>query len=208
MGHEPIGRSFGLDLLGCLPEGQSFGLSANIRQKHIVVATKRIERLPERDEVTRDEPGALMDQLIEGVLPVGSGLAPVDRAGLVIDFRTIERDMLAVALHRQLLEIRREALQVLFVGQHRDGLCAKEIIVPHGQEAHQHWQVPLERRRAEVLVHLVKSVQQSAEAIRADGEHRREADRRVHGIAPADPVPELEHVGRVDAELGHLRGIG
>ena len=48
----------------------------------------------------------------------------------------------------------------------------------------------------------------AAEVIRADRQHRREADRRLHGVAPADPVPEPEHVGGVDAELRHFRGIG
>ena len=57
--------------------------------------------------------------------------------------------MLAVALHRQLLEIGREALQVLLVGQHRDRLGAEEIVVPDGQEAHEHRQVALERVRCE-----------------------------------------------------------
>ena len=45
------------------------------------------------------------------------------------------------------------------------------------------------------------------EVVRANGQHRREADRRVHGVAPADPVPELEHVGRIDAELRHFRRV-
>ncbi len=40
--------------------------------------------------------------------------------------------------------------------------------------------------------------------LRADGEHRRQADRRIHRVAAADPVPEAEHVGGVDAELRHL----
>ena len=43
-----------------------------------------------------------------------------------------------------------------------------------------------------------------AEVVRSDGEHRRKADRRVHGVASADPVPEPEHVGRIDAELRHF----
>ena len=38
--------------------------------------------------------------------------------------------------------------------------------------------------------------------------HGRKADRRVHRVAPADPVPELEHVGRVDTELRYLSGVG
>ena len=37
--------------------------------------------------------------------------------------------------------------------------------------------------------------------LRADRDHRREADRRVHRVAAADPVPEAEHVAGVDAEL-------
>ena len=47
-----------------------------------------------------------------------------------------------------------------------------------------------------------------AELLRADRQHGREADRRIHRVAAADPVPELEHVGCIDAELGDLPGIG
>ena len=112
--------------------------------------------------------------------------------------------MFAVALHRQLLQIGRESLQVLLVRQHRDGLGAEEIVVPDGQQAHEHRQVALERRGAEVLVHLVEAVQHGAEIVRADGQHRRETDRRIHRVAPADPIPEPEHVGGIDAELRHF----
>ena len=48
----------------------------------------------------------------------------------------------------------------------------------------------------------------SPKAWRADGHHEREADGRVVGVAAADPVPELEHVVGVDAELGHALGVG
>ena len=205
--HEPVRRAFGLDLLGRLAERQRLGLGEDVRQQHVVVPAKRVERLGERDEVAGNEPRSLMDQLVEGVLAVGSRLAPVDGAGLVGDFVAIERDVLAVALHRQLLQIGREALQVLLVGQHRHGLGAEEVVVPDRQQAHEHRQVALERRGAEVLVHLVEAVEHGAEVLRADGKHRRKADRRIHGVAPADPVPEPEHVGRVDAELRHFRGV-
>ena len=43
--------------------------------------------------------------------------------------------MLAVALHRELLEVGGEPLQVLVVGQHRDGLGAEEVGVPDGRAA-------------------------------------------------------------------------
>ncbi len=86
--HEPIRRALGLDFLGRLAEGQRLGLGEDVRQQHVVVPAERVERLDKGDEVTGDEPGALMDQLVEGVLAVGARLAPVDGAGLVVDLRS------------------------------------------------------------------------------------------------------------------------
>ena len=59
-----------------------------------------------------------------------------------------------------------------------------------------------------MLVHLVEAVEHRAEVVRADGEHRGEANRRAHGIAATHPIPEGEHVGGVNAELGYLLRIG
>ena len=83
VGHEPIRRAFGLDLLGRLAESQRLGLGEDVGQEYVVVPAQGVERLAEGDEVTRNEPGSLMDQLVEGVLAVGPRLAPVDGAGLV-----------------------------------------------------------------------------------------------------------------------------
>ena len=99
-----------------------------------------------------------MDQLIEGMLAVGPRLAPVDRPGVVIHGDAVQRHMLAVALHGELLEIGGKALQILLVGQHGDGLGAEEIVVPDGEQTHQHRQVALERRGAEMLVHFMEAV--------------------------------------------------
>ena len=73
------------------------------------MGAERIERLPESDKVARDQPGALMDQLIERMLAVGPRFAPVDRPCCCGDRLPVEGDVLAVALHRELLEIGREA---------------------------------------------------------------------------------------------------
>ncbi len=59
-----------------------------------------------------------------------------------------------------------------------------------------------------MLVHLVEAVQHLAEILRPHGDHGGQADSRVHGVAAAHPIPEFEHVGRIDAEFRHLRGIG
>ena len=114
--------------------------------------------------------------------------------------------MLAVGLHRQLLEVGREALQVLVVGHHADRLRAEEVRVPHGQQPHEHRQVLGQRGGPEVLVHGVEAGQHLVELLRPDRHHRRQADGRVHRVAAADPVPEAEHVGGVDAELRHPLG--
>src|SRR5271165_4938148 len=124
MGHEPMRRAFGFHLLWCLPKGQRLGLGENVRQKHVVVSAKRVERLDKRDKVTRDEPRPLMYQLIERVLAVGSRLAPVDWPGRAGDRGPIERDVFAVALHRQLLKVGRKSLQVLLVWEDCNGLRA------------------------------------------------------------------------------------
>ncbi|MFD8811381.1 hypothetical protein ACFV23_07815 [Streptomyces sp. NPDC059627] len=53
----------------------------------------------------------------------------------------------------------------------------------------------------------MESGDEIAMVVGADSEHRRETDRGVHRVAPADPVPEAEHVRGVDAELGELAQV-
>src|ERR1700722_2460361 len=105
---------------------------------------ERIERVPERNEVAGYQPGALMDQLIERMLTVGSRLAPINRPGRIGHLLPLERDMLSVALHSQLLQICGKALQVLLVRQYGNSLRAEEVVVPDGKKTHQHRQVAIE----------------------------------------------------------------
>ena len=128
--------------------------------------------------------------------------------GVVVDPGAVEGDVLAVGLHRQLLEVGGEAVQVLVVGQDGAGFGAEEVAVPDREQAHQHRQVFGQRRLAEVLVHRVEAGQHLGEAGRADRQHRREPDRRVHRVAAPDPLPEPEHVVGVDPERGDLLGVG
>src|SRR5437667_7060346 len=97
--HEPIRRAFGLHFVGRLAESQRLGLSEHIGQEHVVMATERMEWFRESDEVARDQPGTLMYQLIERVLPIRSRLSPIDGTSFASDRGPIQRDMLAVALH-------------------------------------------------------------------------------------------------------------
>src|SRR4030088_244320 len=101
-----------------------------------MMSAQGVERMAERNNIRGNQLRSLMDHLIERVLTIGSGLAPVDRSRLVINFDSLKRDVLAIALHSQLLEIGREALEVVLVRKHSNGLRAKKIVVPNGQEPH------------------------------------------------------------------------
>src|SRR5215471_10904551 len=137
-----------------------------------MVSAEGVKRLTKPDKITWDQPRSLMNQLVKRMLTVGSRLAPIDGPGIVVEFFTIESYMFAVALHRQLLQVGRKSLQILLVRQHRDGLSAEEIVVPDGQEAHEHRQIALKRSGAEMFVHLMEAIQHGAEVIRADCNHR------------------------------------
>src|SRR5579872_6258138 len=172
------------------------------------MAAERIEGLVKRDEVAGYEFRALMNQLVERMLPVGSRLAPENRTGLVIHWRSIKRYMLAIGFHRELLKIGGKALQILLVGKNSDRLCAEEIVVPDRKQSHDNRQVALERRGAEMLVDRMEAGKHRAKVLGANRYHGRQSDRGVHRVAPADPVPEPEHVLRVDSEPAHLGGVG
>jgi len=79
------------------------------------------------DEITRNQARALMDQLIERMLSVRAGLAPKDRTGVIGDLFSVKGYVLAVTLHRQLLKVRWEPFQILFVWQDRDRLGIKKV---------------------------------------------------------------------------------
>ena len=152
-----------------------------------------------------------MEELIETVLSVRSGLAPDDRASLPFDFVVVLRDVFAVAFHIDLLEVGGEAVHGLVVGQDGVGLGAEEVVVPDAEERHDDRHVLVERRFAEMFVHGVEAFEHLREVFGADLDHDGQTDGGVEGVAAADPVPEAEHIVRVDAESGDFvsgRGNG
>src|SRR6516165_5339724 len=121
-----------------------------------------VESLSESDEIARDQARTLVDQLIEGMLTIGSRLAPVDRSGVVIDRGTVKRHVLAVALHSKLLEVGGEPLQILLVRKDSDRLGTKEVVVPNCKQAHENREVAIEGRCTKMFVHLMEAIQHSA----------------------------------------------
>ena len=163
-----------------------------------------MRRVGHGDEVGGDQLGALVDQLVEGVLAVGAGFAPEHLARLARHRGTVPAHRLAVRLHRQLLQVGGEPVEVLRVGQHCVAGGAQEVDVPDVQQPHQQRHVARRLGRAEMLVDGVETGQEVAETVGPDRDRHRQADGRVHRVAATHPVPEPEGVDRVDAELRHL----
>mmetsp|Transcript_91530 Transcript_91530/g.222282 ORF Transcript_91530/g.222282 Transcript_91530/m.222282 type:complete len:392 (-) Transcript_91530:190-1365(-) len=153
-----------------------------------------------------------MDELVEGVLTVGAGLAKVNLAGVVRQRLPVDGHALAVGLHRHLLDVRRQLGERLRVRQNRPRGAVEERDVPHGEQAKRHRHVLLERRGGEVLVDVPRALEEFFHRVEAVLKRQREhADGGAHGVSTADPVPEPERVVRVYAELGHeleVRGDG
>ena len=132
-GDDLLGRALGANLVGRLAKGERLGLGEEIAQEELVhvlaVILSRVVRVGERDEVGGDHHVALVDELVD-LLAVRAGLAPEDLAGVAGHGAAVPTDLLAVGLHGELLQIRREAVQVLGVGQHGVRVGAEEVDVP------------------------------------------------------------------------------
>src|ERR1035441_2936604 len=94
-----------------------------------------ILRLDGREEIGGNPLGALVDELVKGVLAVRARLAPDDRPGDGLDRLAVAGDALAVAFHVALLEVGGEAVHVLVVGENGLGARAEEIVVPDAEQA-------------------------------------------------------------------------
>ena len=121
-----------------LPKASASACAKTFDDQDVVVVADRVERLAEPDEVDGDELRALVDQLVEVCWPLVPGSPQKTGAGLIVDVRALDRDVLAVRLHRELLQVRGEALQVLLVGHDADGLRVEEVAVPDARAAHEH----------------------------------------------------------------------
>jgi len=131
MRHEPLGRSLRFHLFCSLAESQGLSLRAHVCDQHVMMGADGIQGLTECDEITGNELRALVNHLIKGMLAIGPRLTPVNGGGLMRHSLSLDRDLLAIALHGQLLKVRGKSLQVLFVGQHGHGLGTEELVVPN-----------------------------------------------------------------------------
>ena len=134
---------------------QGFGLGKEVGKQLLVMVTDLVEAVGRGDEVARNHLGALVDQLVEGVLAVRARFAPEDRTRLVVHALGIAVNGLAVGFHVGLLEVGGKAVQVLVVREHGIAGSAKEVVVPHTDEGEDNREVLVDGRSLEMLIHFV-----------------------------------------------------
>jgi hypothetical protein len=115
--NELIGSALGLDGFGGLSDHEGLGLCEEVGGEHalVLVAVDGVVGLDSEDEVGGNELGALVEELEEGVLRVGTGLTEEDGTGGVLDVVAAAGDGLAVGFHGELLEVGGEAVHVLII---------------------------------------------------------------------------------------------
>jgi hypothetical protein len=161
-----------------------------------------------QDEISRDELGALVKQLVERMLSVGCGFTKEDWASRVFDVVTTSSNCLSVRLHGELLEISREAVEILIEGRHEMGLSTKKVGIPDAQKTADHGNILLKRGLLEMLVHRVCTSQELVEVVIANVQADAEADGAPHTVTSTNPIRKTEHVLLVNAEFGHFRLVG
>ena len=124
-----------LGLRGGAAMHQSLALGEAVGDQKIVMMRVGVGRRRRDEQVEGNDLRSLVDELEEGVLTVGARLAPHHRAGRRIGGRTVELDVLAVALHLQLLEIGGETSEPLVVRDHAMSGVSEDVAVPHAEQA-------------------------------------------------------------------------
>ena len=84
------------------------------------------------------------------------------------------------------------------------GLGAKEIVVPDAKESKYHRKVLVQWCVTEVFIHLVRAGQQLLKVFHPNVNRDGQADRRPQRVAASNPIPELKHVLRINAEFRYL----
>ena len=149
---------------------QGFGLCKEVAEQLLVVVADLVVAVCRGDEVARNHLGALVDELVEGVLAVGTRFAPEDRTRLVVHALAVTVNGLAVRFHVCLLEVGGEAVEVLVVREHGVAGSAEEVVVPNADEGEDDREVLVSRSGLEMLIHFVCSLVELHVVFEADAE--------------------------------------
>ena len=162
----------------------------------------------EHDDVGRDQGGALVQELQEGVLSVGAGRAEQHAARVPCHRVAIKVGAFAQRLHLELLQVVRQAPQRPRVGQYGVRLCTPEIAVPDPQQAHQRWQIAFDWGVGEMRVDGVRTAVQCGDDRRPAGDLQHQTHGRPKRVAAAHPVAEGKALLASDAPFAGALRVG
>mmetsp|Transcript_9677 Transcript_9677/g.19002 ORF Transcript_9677/g.19002 Transcript_9677/m.19002 type:complete len:388 (-) Transcript_9677:686-1849(-) len=215
MGDQRLRGSLFFELLRAFTVCEGIRLGEEVRHELVVVGDNLSDLcvvngevgLDETDEVHRHNT-ALMEELVEAVLPVGSWLSEVDFSSLERKLCAVNGNTLAVALHVHLLDVWGELEHALGIARDGTGGMALEGGVPHAKKTHEKREVFPGRSSEQVAVDRASTLQELLDGLESVVQRKRhDSDGRRHRVAAPDPVPEGEHVVDVDAEiLDFVRG--
>lgn len=165
--------------------------------------------LTEPDELAGYHP-ALVQQLIEAVLAVGTRLTEIDHSRVIAQRLSLQVDPLAVALHVELLNMGNEFAERLAVWQNGSCVEANYSRIVEADQAKQHGQI-----LGDIIVfhqHLVNLVTSIEElfhyVVSVLNAQRQEPDSAPNAEPATDPVPELKHPVVWDSEVSRFFEVG
>ena len=154
-----------------MPPHQRGALREGIEQKLTApVGVLAVLGFGHRDEFDRNENGALVKQLEDGVLRVRARPAPGDRSGRRIHRLPVGASRLAIRLHLELLKVGRKQPQPLVIGEDCARLAALRLDVEPVGERRDQRHVFGTLAEAEMAVHLGRSLEQLLERVPAERE--------------------------------------
>jgi len=142
------------------------------------------------------------------MLTIGALLTPNNWTCRVSHGLPLAGNAFAVAFHLSLLQIGRQVFHVLVIRQDGLRVSAEEVVVPNTQQSHYYGDVALKGDIAEVLICLVSAAQEGFEIIHSNRNCHRKTNCRPNREAPANPIPKLKHICRINAEALDLSGVG
>ena len=130
-------------------------------------------------KISWDQPGTLMDQLIESMLAIRARFAPENFTGLICDRGAVPADRLTVRLHGQLLQVCRETVQILVIRKYCMRCCTEEVHIPYVHEAEKRYNVLFQRGAGEIFVNRVEPLEEVLKIIRTEDYSKRGTYRRI-----------------------------
>mmetsp|Transcript_36977 Transcript_36977/g.47542 ORF Transcript_36977/g.47542 Transcript_36977/m.47542 type:complete len:286 (-) Transcript_36977:722-1579(-) len=203
-------HSFSLEFGQGLPTGQGVRLSKEVGHELVVVAhglpvqAYRLLALAEPNKICWDGV-ALMHQLIETMLSIGSGLTEINFTSLIWEHTAINSNTLPITFHVNLLDMCRESEERLAVREQCTCVVPQESCIPDAQKSHDHWNILLHGRGEVMLIHLMSPLQELLHDVRAivNGKWAN-SHSAAHTVSASNPIPKTKHIVERYAKIFHF----